>query len=143
MSAHSSNSYGTESPVSPASPRLLIVDHQQSFTGFLRLIAHRLGYQVNILADSREIAASIDAHQPDLLVLEVVMPELDGIEAIGILGQKGFDGRLILVSAHEPTYLELARKTAEANNLKVAATLTKPVRQATIEVALKATLSAS
>lgn len=137
MNADTASSYATELSVLPASPRLLVIDHQPSFTGFLRLVAQRLGYHVSVLPDSREIATSLDACRPNLLVLEVVMPELDYIEVISILRRKGFDGRLILVSGHEPAYLELARKAAEANSIKVAATLMKPIRQATMETVLR------
>jgi YesN/AraC family two-component response regulator len=80
-------------------------------------------------------------YQPDVLMLEVVMPELDGIEMINILAHRGYHGYLILVSGHEPSYIDLAKKTAEARNLKVVAALTKPIRQAAMEKILKGILA--
>jgi DNA-binding response OmpR family regulator len=117
--------------------RLLIVDHQPSFTGFARLVAQKLGYQVSVLSDPRDIAASLDAYRPSVVILEVIMPEFDGIEVISVLAQKGFNGQLILVSGREPTYIDLAKKAAEGKGLRVAAALTKPIRQPIMETTLR------
>lgn len=117
--------------------RLLIVDHQPSFTGFARLVAQKLGYEVSVLSDPRDIAASLDAYRPSVVLLEVIMPEFDGIEVVNVLAQKGFHGQLVLVSGHEPAYIDLAKKTAEGKGLKVAAALAKPIRQPTMETTLR------
>lgn len=122
---------------SAAQRRLLVVDHQPSFTGFARLIAQKLGYEVNVLSDPRQIVERLAAFQPTAVIVEVIMPEFDGIEVINVLAEKGFDGQLILVSGHEQTYTDLAKKTAEGKRLKVAAALAKPIRQPVMEATLR------
>jgi len=121
--------------------RLLVIDRQHAFTGFARLVARRLGFEVSVLTDSRDAVSTLAKYRPDVLMFEVVMPELDGIEMINILAQQGYGGHLILVSGHEPSYIDLAKKTAEARNLKVAAALMKPVRQAAMEKILRGILA--
>lgn len=117
--------------------RLLVVDQHKAFVGFARLVARRLGYQTSAVFDARELADRVRAWRPDILMMEIVLPELDGIEIIRLLSELGFDGQLVLVTAHDPRYLELARKTAEARGLQVAACLANPVRTAEIIHALE------
>lgn len=120
-----------------SSDRLLVVDQQLAFVRFARLVARRMGYETGVVLDSRELAARVRNWQPTVLIIEVVLPEVDGIEMIGALSELGFDGHLILVTAHDPRYLALAHKTAEARGLRVAARLQKPVRTADMILALE------
>ncbi len=117
--------------------RLLVVDQHQAFVGFACQVGRRLGYQTSAIVDARELADRVRAWRPDILVMEIVLPELDGIEIIRLLSELGFDGQLILVTAHDPRYLELARKTAETRGLRVAACLAQPARTADIIHALE------
>jgi YesN/AraC family two-component response regulator len=137
MSAAISDADPVESVAPRPQPRLLVVDCQHAFIGLARLVAQRLGFEVSVLKDSRRVESNFVKHQPDVLILEVVMPELDGIEVINILAHQRYNGHLILVSGHGPSCLELAKKTAEARNLKVIAALPKPIRQAAMEKILK------
>lgn len=123
---------GTES-----GDRLLVVDRQLAFVRFTRMVARRMGYETGVVPDSRELAARVQLWRPTVLVIELVLPEMDGIEIIGVLSELGFGGHLILATAHDWRYLELARKTAEAKGLRVAASLTKPVRTAGMILALE------
>ena len=128
--------------------RLLVVDQQHSFVGLARLVARSMGYQTDAVHDPRDLATRFREWRPDVVIIEIVLPEMDGIEMIGVLSELGFDGQLILVTGHEPKYLELARKTAEAKSLQVATSLTKPARtaqmiQALAQCELAATMSAA
>jgi DNA-binding response OmpR family regulator len=63
--------------------RILIVEDSRN----LRLIYEREllgeGYEVILAADGREALARMGEQRPDLVVLDVVMPAMDGIEALG------------------------------------------------------------
>jgi hypothetical protein len=74
---------------------------------------------------------------PTVVIAEVVLPELDGIEMIGKLCELGFNGHLILATALDTGYLKLARKAAKARGLRVAACLAKPVRTAEMVMAFR------
>ena len=119
-----------------ANRRLLVVDQQHSFVGLARLVARSVGYLTDAVHDPRDLATRFRNRRPDVVVIEIVLPEMDGIEMIGVLSELGFDGQLILVTGHEPKYLELARKTAEAKGLQIAACLMKPARTAQMAQAL-------
>jgi adenylate cyclase len=62
-------------------PRILVVDDNPTNVDILRtrLAAH--GYEVLTASDGEEALASAREHTPDLVLLDVMMPRLDGIEA--------------------------------------------------------------
>ena len=61
-------------------PRILIVDDNETNRDILvtRLNAH--GYDLKQAADGEEALAAVHEHRPDLILLDVMMPKLDGIE---------------------------------------------------------------
>ena len=76
--------------------------------------------------------------RPEIVVLDIVMPEMDGIELIQWLIDQAYDGRLIVVSGFSPDYVKLAQRLAEAKQgmFKVE-TLTKPIPLATLRNSLE------
>lgn len=62
-------------------PRILVVDDEQSVHKLLRAYLERHDYDVRSCLQSREVVVKIDEHDPDLILLDLMMPELDGISA--------------------------------------------------------------
>ncbi|GAA2226957.1 response regulator transcription factor [Herbiconiux moechotypicola] len=62
--------------------RILIADDDPQILRALRVTLGALGHEVETAADGRETIAAAAAHPPDLLVLDLGMPELDGVEVI-------------------------------------------------------------
>ena len=62
-------------------PRILIVDDNETNRDILmtRLGSH--GYDLKQAADGEEAIAATKEHLPDLILLDVMMPKIDGIEA--------------------------------------------------------------
>lgn len=59
--------------------RILIVDDEKITTRLLRLTLEQTGkYEVRAENDSRQVVASALDFRPDLIVLDVIMPEMDG-----------------------------------------------------------------
>ena len=59
---------------------LLIADDDRKITDMLRRTLLYEGYQVLTAADGREALAQIQEHHPDLIVLDRMMPGVDGLE---------------------------------------------------------------
>jgi len=60
--------------------KILLVDDDQGTTKLLEFILSKEGYQVITLNDSRETVSVAETHDPNLILLDLVMPNLDGLE---------------------------------------------------------------
>jgi EAL domain-containing protein (putative c-di-GMP-specific phosphodiesterase class I)/CheY-like chemotaxis protein len=78
------------------------------------------------------------AQQPELLLLDLGMASMDGIEVIRQLAQMKFAGRLVIVSGLSTSILRAAATLAELQDLRVAGVLTKPIRADALRALLQA-----
>src|SRR5436309_7787947 len=118
-------------------PRILVVDDNATNRDILttRLKAH--GYETLQAADGEEALAAVQQHRPDLVLLDVMMPKLDGIETCRRL--KGDDTfpflPIILVTAKADSKDIVAGLQAGADEY-----LTKPVDQAALMARVRSVL---
>lgn len=63
-----------------AGPRVLVVDDEEHITELLAMALGYQGYEVERAATGREALDAIGRRAPDLMILDVMMPELDGFE---------------------------------------------------------------
>jgi CheY-like chemotaxis protein len=59
---------------------LLVIDDDDAVLRSLERILDRAGYQVTTVGDGREALRRLQAEAPDLVITDVFMPEMDGIE---------------------------------------------------------------
>ncbi|CAG0965597.1 Alkaline phosphatase synthesis transcriptional regulatory protein PhoP [Anaerolineae bacterium] len=74
---------------SVAHQRVLLVDDEPSITANLAPFLERSGFGVTIAADGEKALQQISASPPDLVVLDVLMPKLDGRQVLRRLRQAG------------------------------------------------------
>ena len=78
----------------------LIVDDHALFRSTARMLLESEGYVVvGEAADGAEAVASAAALHPDLVVLDVQLPDTTGFEVSRQLARDGFNGRVVLVSS--------------------------------------------
>ncbi len=70
-------------------PLVLLVDDEADITANLAPLLTRSGFEVETAADGQEALDRIGAHQPDAIVMDVLMPRLDGREALRRLRRAG------------------------------------------------------
>lgn len=66
----------------PMAKRILIVDDEPDTVDVLRAILVQAGYAVSTAANGLEALSSVAASKPDLIVLDQMMPEMDGNQAL-------------------------------------------------------------
>ena len=108
--------------------RLLVVDDEPRFRDFVVRVATKLGYEVESAADGKEFMLLCEVFKPDVAVVDVVMPGIDGVELVQWLAEKKAEVHLVIVTGFSPDYATLAKKLAEAKGLCSVTTLTKPVQ---------------
>jgi len=118
-------------------PRILVVDDNETNRDILvtRLEAH--GYQTLQAADGEEALRGVAQHRPDVVLLDVMMPNLDGLEACRRLKSDRAVAftPVILVTAKAATQDIVAGLDAGADEY-----LTKPVDQAALVARVRSAL---
>jgi DNA-binding response OmpR family regulator len=67
--------------VAPSRKKILLVDDEATIVQSLRYNLERSGYSVTAAGDGRSAVALVASEQPDLVILDIMLPLLDGIEA--------------------------------------------------------------
>jgi len=80
---------------------VLVVDDDRAVRDSLRRSLEFNGYQVSLASDGAEALASIAGHAPDVLVIDVMMPRLDGIETTRALRSAGNDLPILVLTARD------------------------------------------
>ncbi|HYF61163.1 MAG TPA: response regulator [Herpetosiphonaceae bacterium] len=65
--------------------RVLVVDDNADARQVMRGILTTIGYQLGEAGNGVEAMAAIEAHKPDLIILDLMMPEMDGFEVLRLL----------------------------------------------------------
>jgi len=85
--------------------KIVVVEDQKS----QRLLYHdeltEAGYGVTLAANGKEALRKLEKTKPDLVILDIIMPEMDGMEALGRIIKKQGDIPIILNTAY-PKYRE-------------------------------------
>lgn len=68
-----------------ANEKILLVDDEEDILDFLELILEEQGYTIVKANSGREALASAQMHHPDLILLDIMMPEMDGWEVLKLL----------------------------------------------------------
>jgi DNA-binding response OmpR family regulator len=68
-------------------PHILLVDDEQAITSNLSAYLNRSGFETSVAGDGEEALLQVAQNQPDLIVLDVLMPKMDGREVLRRLRQ--------------------------------------------------------
>ncbi|GAA5155494.1 response regulator transcription factor [Nocardioides marinquilinus] len=82
-------------------PRVLVVDDDRAVRESLRRSLEFNGYDVHLAADGAEALAGIGGVGPDVVVMDVMMPRLDGLETTRALRAAGHDLPIIVLTARD------------------------------------------
>jgi DNA-binding response OmpR family regulator len=86
----------------PGPPRVLVVDDEPAITEFIKIGLGREGYEVQTAPDGRAALTVVDQFAPDVVVLDIMMPRMDGIALTKELAGDPRRG-LIILSARDDT----------------------------------------
>ena len=106
------------------SQSVLVVDDEPMARTLLRLMLVRSGYEVIEAVDGHDALKKLDMHSPDLIILDVMMPGLDGYEVCAIIRERFDRNQLPIIMLSAKSDLLSAQTGLDAGATKY---LTKPV----------------
>jgi two-component system alkaline phosphatase synthesis response regulator PhoP len=122
------------------SMKILVVDDEPDILEFLRYNLVREGYEVSTASNGAEGLKQALAQRPNLIVLDIMMPQMDGVELCRSLrNNKDFDQTLIVfLTAREEDYSQIAALEVGGDDY-----ITKPIRPRVFLSRIKALLRRS
>ncbi len=118
--------------------RLLILDDEPEFCEYVSNVAEEEGYLVETLQDPRRFQALFEVFKPDLIVLDLVMPDMDGIEVVRLLAAQDHPVHVVLATGYDPRYALMADKLAMSRSEHVRISpVAKPLRLPTLRRILR------
>lgn len=127
--AETDNAAGMVPPMTSRSvPKLLIVDDDCGMAKVIATTARGLGFVTREVNDAQRAAQAFIAFQPDVLVLDLIMPEKDGLDVLNEVLVIDPTVRLVLISGYGDSYLRLGEAVSKFHRDRGAEILHKPFR---------------
>ena len=116
--------------------RLLVIDDEPGFGAFVQQVAEGEGFTVCVTTRADEFKEALATFRPNIIALDVVMPDVEGIELLRYLADTNWTGPVLVISGYNPDYLRLAKALGGSRGLPSVTTLTKPIHARDLRAAL-------
>ena len=110
--------------------RLLTVDDDVRLTRVVALAATQLGIDTMQINDPTKALEAFVSFRPDVILMDVFMPELDGIDVLHEILLAGIPTRVILTTGGDEGLLSVAREAVRFHGIEAPLMLPKPFRRA-------------
>jgi two-component system, NtrC family, nitrogen regulation response regulator NtrX len=93
---------------------VLVVDDEAAIRDSLHMILEYEGYRVEQAANGAQALSKVGERAPDAIVLDIKMPEMDGLEFLKALRERGYEMPVLMISGHADvaTAVEATRRGA-------------------------------
>lgn len=116
---------------------VLVLDDDPLLLEVMREMLVACGPSTVVLeTEARTALQRLDQAMPDVLICDLMLPEMDGIEFLQAAAAQGYQGKVILISALEDGVREAAGELARALGLQVVGSFRKPLEQNQLRTAL-------
>jgi len=108
--------------------RLLVIDDELAVCRPIQKIAERCGFEVVITDNPETFVRKAQCWKPTVIVLDLQMPMMDGIELLRELAADGCEAHVIVSSGADARVLDAAMQLGHQRGLKMNGILQKPYR---------------
>ncbi|TQS42508.1 response regulator transcription factor [Cryptosporangium phraense] len=99
-----------------AEARLLVVDDEPNIVELLETSLCYAGFDVQTASTGREAVAAISERSPDLVLLDIMLPDIEGLEVVRLLRSTGSRIPVLLLTARDGTDDKIAALTLGADD---------------------------
>src|SRR3984885_9372750 len=109
---------------STVKPRVLVADDEQVIANTLAIILNQAGFEARAVFSGEKAVEALDSFQPDMLISDVIMTGITGIEAAIITRNRLPDCKILLFSGQAATADLLEKARMQGHEFEI---LAKPV----------------
>lgn len=107
--------------------RILIVDDEPQDVATIERAGTSLSLEVATLDHTKAFERLVTEWTPDIVVLDIGIPDRDGYVLLGVLGSLKFKGDVIIISSVSQQDLDTAAQAGRIRGLRILGTARKPV----------------
>jgi CheY-like chemotaxis protein len=110
--------------VTPSKPKVLVADDEQVIANTLAIILNQAGFEARAVYSGEKVLESLESFQPDMLISDVIMTGMTGIEAAIATRDRMPNCKILLFSGQATTADLLEKARLEGHEFEI---LAKPV----------------
>jgi len=115
---------------------VFIVDDDTDFARYVSDVAKSLGFATEIANNAKALMTLFDERRPAAVIMDHVMPDMDGVELIQWLGKHRFSVPVIVMSGYYSNYADSVETIGAGSGAVVIGKLAKPFEIAELEAIL-------
>ena len=109
-------------------PSVLVVDDRPEVAATIAAMCRAVGFRAAAASDGEPIRVLLQRHRPDCLIVDIMMPDEDGYEALKEIAAFDLRTAVLLVTGYGDTWLRMGVTLGRAQGLQLVQAAAKPVR---------------
>lgn len=110
-------------------PVLFVLEDEPLLAAFIGALGEAAGFDSRVVLEPGDLLRLVGEHLEAALMLDIVMPNMDGLEVLQKLAAAGFRGPIQVLSGSGTLYLETVGRLAARQGLRLAGVCEKPVTE--------------
>ncbi len=106
--------------------QVLVLDDEAAVGSLVARVATRLGFEVSVTRESAAFRRRYSRANPTVILLDLNLPDVDGIEILRYLAKQNCKSQIVLISGSDEKVINTAKRLGQAQGLNVVGTLRKP-----------------
>ncbi len=119
-------------------PVLIALDDDEQIVQVVAAVGKRAGFEVLPTTSAAAFHGALAQREPDVIVLDLQMPDADGIETLRMLADRGSKAAIFLVTGMDTRTIAAAEHYGTGRGLSIRATIQKPFVPEELEAYLEA-----
>ena len=108
--------------------RLLVIEDELPIANLIKRAAEDEQYEVHHAAGMLQIPLAYTGFKPDVIILDIMMPDMDGVEVLQFLHAQFSRSKIIILSGSDALSRRITESLGKGLGLQIVANLSKPFR---------------